>query len=170
MSNNETKTKSEPSKLKCMAEGCIYRDKRYNRNCKNWRPQTPCGFIDAGDERFISSNWFGSTYSIPDTEEEVTCLEDDTEVKANDMVDMPKHYEFIPPEDCEHSGWEVKDIIKIAVLKNFKNSTLIAACLYWQVLKYLLRCGCKGNMLQDLKKSEHYLKDLIKEVSLDANI
>jgi hypothetical protein len=177
------------SLLKCVAEGCIYQDTEANRNCTNWRPQVACGFIDDTSQitsQISKGDWFVSVYAVPDTNLPSLYPEVDTEIEPPwlfatkddfedwvddvDMVDAPPHYMFIPPEDCQHSGWEVKDIIKIAVLKNFKNFA-VGASLYWQVLKYLLRCGCKDNMLEDLKKSEHYLKDLIKEVEeRDGNI
>jgi hypothetical protein len=74
-----------------------------------------------------------------------------------DMVNAPPHYMFT-------GNLEVIDVIKIAVEKNFAEDG-VAGGSYWQVLKYLLRCGCKGKCLEDLKKAEFYLKDLIKEVT-----
>jgi len=69
-----------------------------------------------------------------------------------DMVNKPPHYEFA-------FGLEVIDVIDKAIEKNMLDP--VDAYNYGQVLKYLLRCGCKGNMLQDLRKSQFYLNRLI---------
>jgi len=75
-----------------------------------------------------------------------------------DMVNQPPHYQFT-------KELEVIDVIKIALERNMEEQGSVEAYLYSQVLKYLLRCGCKGNMKEDLEKAEFYLKDLVKEIT-----
>lgn len=62
----------------------------------------------------------------------------------------PKHYKHLPVEAI--------DIIMAAIAKAPSNE---AACLHWQVLKYLLRCWEKKG-IEDLRKAQWYLDRLIK--------
>ena len=69
---------------------------------------------------------------------------------APDAVN-PSHYKQLPAETI--------DIIEAAIAKAPNNK---AAGLYWQVLKYVLRCWFK-NGIEDLKKAKWYLDRLIQE-------
>lgn len=73
---------------------------------------------------------------------------------SDDMVNHPKHYELFP-------GVQVLEIVKGAI--KFNKLTGNESYPYGNVLKYLLRCGNKGKKVEDLKKAEFYLKELIAE-------
>ena len=117
------------------------------------------------ESRRVSRTWFGMakpSVDQPDWEKINAMIEmneaDEHKVIGieyeRDLVNNPPHYDFI-------EGYEVKDIIEVAVKKNMSEATHVQASMYWQVLKYLLRCGCKDAMLTDAKKAQFYLKDLI---------
>jgi len=159
--------------INCGNEDCLFHHVRYPHNCSQWDPHITCGFSEAKPREFIHP-YDGPMGSDCDTCQDPVdfagkngymrvdgyeCL---PETKAEgDMVNEPKHYEMYP----EH-GIEVRDVIKTAIQKNISDP--VQAAWYKDTLKYLLRCGCKGNYLQDLKKAQIYLEWLIEEVGEDA--
>ena len=63
-----------------------------------------------------------------------------------DMINHPPHY--------KRGGMEVIDVIE-AFRLNFRLGN---------VVKYILRSDAKGNLLEDLKKAEWYLRREISEI------
>ena len=140
--------------LKCGNWSCEHYDFLKKRHCSNWSPNTKCGFVDVGSAVRPPARVWRPVADVAGYTEML--------IENPDMVNQPPHYEF-------SENLEVIDVIKIAIEKNFngRDSIGVPAFLYSQVLKYLLRCGCKDSLEEDLKKAEFYLKDLIKEVESD---
>ena len=65
--------------------------------------------------------------------------------------------DVINPQHYKHLPVEAIDIIMAAISKAPSNE---AACLHWQVLKYLLRCWEKKG-IEDLRKAKWYLDRLV---------
>ena len=80
-----------------------------------------------------------------------------------DPVHHVKHYQMFPEHEIE-----VKDVVRTAIKKNISDP--VEAAWYKDVLKYLLRCGEKGQYLQDLKKAKTYLEWMIQEVEDNAKV
>lgn len=74
----------------------------------------------------------------------------------NDMVNHPAHYTA--------GDVECIDALK-SMVAGYTNTC--QACLAWQVVKYIWRLPLKENALQDAKKAQYYLNQLIEELSKD---
>jgi len=68
----------------------------------------------------------------------------------SDMVNNPAHY--------TQGEMEAKDIIRV-ILGNKYKYWLLGSC-----LKYIIRHEYKGEIIQDLRKSEWFLKEYIAEM------
>lgn len=76
-----------------------------------------------------------------------------------DNVNSPPHYKQ------DEDSLECIDALE-QVTKRWKDGS--KAYLHGAVFKYIWRCTYKGKLLEDLKKSEWYLKRLIKAVERDG--
>jgi len=149
------------SKLRCISRHCRYWDPDEKRNCSHWDVYMKCDFRDVSEVRSdmkeifrgIAERAMGTGYTTIDISEGSSMI---------DMVNKPPHYKFFADK-------EVKDVIVRAVQLNFSKDG-VGAGWYWQVLKYLLRCGRKNALLEDLKKAKFYLDALIEEVDSDGSI
>lgn len=98
----------------------------------------PAEFKQRDEMRELIQQIYGTRYQTVDPPEDTVF----------DNVDLPSHYQLIPEK-----GVEVIDVIN-AVTPHFKGDD---AYKIGNVLKYLLRAGKKGDMLEDLKKAKKYL-------------
>lgn len=76
--------------------------------------------------------------------------------QENEMVNHPAHYNA--------GDVECIDALK-SMVAGYTNT--YQACLAWQVVKYIWRLPLKENALQDAKKAQYYLNQLIAELSKD---
>ncbi len=152
-------------KIRCQSILCPSYNQFSARNCMAWSPIEKCGFRDletvkVRDVLPILERKMGpegkKLTEVFKEEEKVRKMSYYNLPEETDMVNSPPHYLFM-------EGIEVKDVIKRAVHLNFPVDG-VGAGWYWQVLKYLLRCGRKKKKLEDLKKARFYLDELIKEV------
>ncbi len=109
---------------------------------------------ESEDERECGSSWYYSGYcSVPPCQEEYW----EEEETAYDLVLNPKHYQI-----C---GIEAINIIH-EVTDRFEVGS--DGYLIGNTLKYLLRCGLKGDKLEDLRKAQVYLNWAIDSFDKEA--
>ena len=99
--------------------------------------------VDMSNEEDFTTTWSegGRSYTI----------------YKDDKINKPSHYCLLPDK-----GVEVIDVIEAAIGVNFIPNT--TASHYANTLKYLLRCGRKGEFLEDLKKARFYLDRIITNI------
>lgn len=81
----------------------------------------------------------------------------DLVTEENEMVNHPAHYTA--------GDVECIDALK-SMVAGYTNTC--QACLAWQVVKYIWRLPLKENALQDAKKAQYYLNQLIAELSKEG--
>lgn len=86
-------------------------------------------------------------------------LGDHYENKSSDLYTMEKEDLVNHPSHYTKGGIETLDFIKAKLSHKEYVGYLIG-----NILKYVSRATLKGNLLQDLKKAQFYINDLVKKV------
>lgn len=86
-------------------------------------------------------------------------LGDHYENKSSDLYTMEKEDLVNHPSHYTKGGIETLDFIKAKLSHKEYVGYLIG-----NILKYVSRATSKGNLLQDLKKAQFYINDLVKKV------